>query len=99
MDGGDPQFFCGPWRQVIDDCAIEGDRAGVWLEHPGHEIDQGALAGTVLTDETVDLSSADLEVNVSQDDVSGECLCELDGLQHRPVAGVIDMAGTGLFLN
>ena len=98
MDGGYAPLFSCPWRQVIDDLAIERDRARVRLEHPGHEIDQGALAGTVRTDETVDLSGADLEVNLSQDDVAGERLCELDGLQHRPAAGVIDVADARLFL-
>ena len=53
-----PRVFGCSRRQVLDDCAIERDRAGVGLEHAGDEIDPGALAGAVLADEAVDLSGA-----------------------------------------
>ena len=71
MDRGDAALFGCPWRQVLDDAAIERDRAGVGLQHAGDEIDQRALAGAVLADEAVDLARQDLEVDVAQHDIAG----------------------------
>ena len=96
MDGGDPPFFGCPRRQVIDDVAIERDRACIWLQHPGHKIDQCTLAGAVLADQAVDLSGTDLEVDVAQDDVAGKGFREPNGLQHW-AASVIGGTGDGLF--
>src|SRR5215212_5788529 len=97
MDGGDSALFGGPWRQVIDDGAIERDLAAVWLQHSSHEVDQRALAGAVLADEAVDLRPADLELDVSQHDVAGKRLRQPNRRQHRSAARVIEMAGAWLF--
>jgi hypothetical protein len=45
----------------------------------------------------VDLSRTDFEVDVSEDDIASKRLCQSNGRQHRPVAGVDGGAGAGLF--
>src|SRR5215212_7735572 len=97
MDGGGSALFGSPWRQVIDDGAIERDLTGVWLQHSGHKIDQRALARAVLADEAVDLRRANLELDVSQHDVAGKRLRQPNRRQHRPTTGVIGVAGAWLF--
>ena len=87
MDGGDAPLFSCSRRQVVDDDAVERDGAGIWLQHPGHEIDQCALAGAVLTDEAVDLSRKDLEVDVAEDDIASKRLRQPDCHQHRLAVG------------
>ena len=97
MDSRNAPLFSCPWRQVIDDGAIERNRAGIGLQHPGHEIDQRALAGAVLADEAVDLSRKDFEVDVPEDDIASKRLRQPGGRQHRPAVGLNVEAGIELF--
>ncbi len=91
VDRGDAAILCFPRREVVDNDAIERDRAGIGLEDAGDKVDPRALARAVLADQAVNLSCQDLKGDAVQNDVAGERLGEPVGLEHWPALAL----GTG----
>ena len=50
----------------IDFAVANVDAARCRLEHPGHDLDQGRLAGAIVTDQADDLVASDGEIDVAQ---------------------------------
>ena len=50
----------------IDFAVANVDAAGRRLEHSGHDLDQGRLAGAIVTDQADDLVASDGEIDVAQ---------------------------------
>ena len=67
-------------RKVMDGLAVDDDFAAVRREHAGQQIDEGRLAGAVLTEQRVDATGSKRDVHVLQHRVAEEALRHGPGL-------------------
>ena len=85
-----------PQRHLL---AVDGDRAGVGVQHPGQDFHQRRLAGAVGPQEGVHLTRRDREVDRAQGDDGAEGLGGRGGLEQglvhvgRGIGGALPLRG------
>ena len=77
VDGLDAELTCLARVCDGDRPAVDCDLAGVGLEDPGDDLDQGRLAGPIVADERVHLVRPQREVSLAQRDDPPEVLLDV----------------------